>query len=92
MSRETPDRIFSEEHFSTSLDVVKWVQQCPIILSIDIFLSLFMIPNAKYAQVPWGWMRRMSLQLPLCPLDLPQNHISQGPMVVSTSSELRSEK
>lgn len=54
--------------------------------------------NAKYAQVPWGWMRRMSLQqmerlqLPLCPLDLPQNHISQGPMVISTSSELRSEK
>ena len=62
-------------------------------------VSIYECKNkTPHAQIPWGWMRRMSLQqmerlqLPLCPLDLPQKHISKGPMVISTASEARLQK
>jgi hypothetical protein len=50
------------------------------------------------AQVPWGWMRRVTLQqkeryrLPLEVFNLPEKYIVRGPMVISTSNKSRKVK
>ena len=54
--------------------------------------------GTTYAQVPWGWMRRVTLQqneryrYPKKPLQLPEKYIVRGPMIISTASTFRKVK
>ena len=54
--------------------------------------------NNNFAQIPWGWMRRVTLQqkerlrFPLQPLSLPEMYIRRGPMIISTQEKQRVDK